>query len=466
MRSNLSLIASSAALWLALAGPVAAQAQTPAPPPAGEAGRQPPAPGRDGTAALDEQFQWLLRWLQREHQEEDLARFAEPFLVEVPAPRLAAVHASVRDTFALEGGAEVVSERREAGAPALVAVVRSRDGGRHLRVHLRLDEAGRIIGLLLQPAAELDADRAETYEELGARLAAMRGEVEVGAWRFGDGGRTAVFTHGEGRPLAVGSAFKLWVLGELCRSIAEGERRWQDPLVLQGANLSLPSGVMHTFQSGSSFPLREYATKMIAISDNTATDHLMALLGREAVEDWMAGVTAQPRRNQPMLNTMELFRLKLSGDAQALADFAAADEPQRRRMLADRVRQLKPNRALAAVWRVPVEVRRVEWFATTADLCAAFEALDEFAGDGSMAPLQEVLGSNPGLPLDRQRWVRIWFKGGSEPGVLSLNWLLERDDGERFCLSLIWNDAERPVDEAELIARAFDAINLLARHEP
>ena len=30
------------------------------------------------------------------------------------------------------------------------------------------------------------------------------------------------------------------------------------------------------------------------------------------------------------------------------------------------------------------------------------------------------------IGLDRATWPTVWFKGGSEPGVLSMTWLLQR----------------------------------------
>jgi putative hydrolase len=48
----------------------------------------------------------------------------------------------------------------------------------------------------------------------------------------------------------------------------------------------------------------------------------------------------------------------------------------------------------------------------------------------------------------------VAFKGGSEPGVLSLSWLLERSDGRRFALALTATDPGAPVDEATAAIRA------------
>ena len=45
---------------------------------------------------------------------------------------------------------------------------------------------------------------------------------------------------------------------------------------------SLPSGTTQDEPPGTGLPVRELALRMIAMSDNTATDHLIDLVGRDA----------------------------------------------------------------------------------------------------------------------------------------------------------------------------------------
>jgi hypothetical protein len=44
-------------------------------------------------------------------------------------------------------------------------------------------------------------------------------------------------------------------------------------------------------------------------------------------------------------------------------------------------------------------------------------------------------------------WPYVAFKGGSEPGVLILTWLLTHSDGRSFMLSIVLNDSAK-IDEA------------------
>jgi len=59
----------------------------------------------------------------------------------------------------------------------------------------------------------------------------------------------------------------------------------------------------------------ELANRMISISDNTATDHLLLTVGREAVESIQAAMGhSAPGLNAPFITTRELFVLKVTAD--------------------------------------------------------------------------------------------------------------------------------------------------------
>src|SRR6185436_600599 len=84
--------------------------------------------------------------------------------------------------------------------------------------------------------------------------------------------------------LAIGSAFKLYVLGALARDVAEGKRHFDDTLRLEQRWMSMPSGKLQKWPVGTPLTLASAAALMISESDNTATDHLLFTLGRERVE--------------------------------------------------------------------------------------------------------------------------------------------------------------------------------------
>src|SRR5690606_18725709 len=118
------------------------------------------------------------------------------------------------------------------------------------------------------------------------------------------------------------------------QEVATGEIAWADPLAIADAHKSLPSGRMQDEAAGTEYPVSHYAQEMIRISDNTATDHLLHLVGRKKVEAYMARFCGEADRNRPLLSTREMFVLKLGGDAELAARFAAADEKERRKIIA------------------------------------------------------------------------------------------------------------------------------------
>ena len=80
----------------------------------------------------------------------------------------------------------------------------------------------------------------------------------------------------------MGSAFKLGVLKALKEQIAGGRHSWDEVAELTAPDLSLPSGIIQGWPMGAPLTLHSLAALMISISDNTATDVLMRVVGRAA----------------------------------------------------------------------------------------------------------------------------------------------------------------------------------------
>lgn len=239
-------------------------------------------------------------------------------------------------------------------------------------------------------------------------------------------------------------------------AVAQGSITWEDEIAIDDDLDSLPSGITQDEPDGSTVAVRELAERMISISDNSATDVLIDLVGRDAVEAALvaAGHSA-PELNLPLLTTRELFVLKLDGRLRET--YLAADEGGRRELLAGPVAEVDAL-ALAATadrWTGPIEVETLEWFASPADLCRVLTVLaadDEARG---------VLSLNPGLPDEQLRWSFIGFKGGSEPGVLNLSWVVEEADGTSYVVTgSVWN-TESLLDETAAAIRLGEVRDLI-----
>jgi beta-lactamase class A len=326
--------------------------------------------------------------------------------------------------------------------------------GTRFRLSLTVEPTAshRINGLMLQPApVKLTSWRAidSALSRLGAQAALYVGSP---------GGRT-IHASNAAQPLAIGSAFKLYVLGALAQAIEIGDASWQERLAISNAHKSLPSGSMASERAGTEHSLRDFAAQMISVSDNTAADHLIARLGRAAVERQLKSLgNHTPGLDEPFLTTRELFALKIAAPT-ALRSAYADGNSARRRALLPQIDALTPTLAEVAGWSTPRLINKIEWFASTSDLAKAISALVARSAEPKLAPLKTILALNPGFAVDRSVWPYVAYKGGSEPGVFSQTWYLERHDGTRFTVSLVVNDTRHQIDEitAEAVAQAVIA---------
>src|SRR5215217_5461462 len=205
----------------------------------------------------------------------------------------------------------------------------------HVRLAVEAAPPYRIDDLFFEPAPlpPAMAKPPASWKALDRQPKKVAPEVGFIAAEVTDGTCTPIRRVNADQELAVGSTFKLYVLGELARQIEAGEASWDEPLALRADLKSLPSGSMLYEPDGSVFPLVTYAEHMVEESDNTATDHLIDRLGRENIERMMATMGhADPSRNTPLLMTREWFAIKLRLSDKEIADYLAADDATQRQI--------------------------------------------------------------------------------------------------------------------------------------
>jgi beta-lactamase class A len=388
--------------------------------------------------------------------------FAPAFLAQVPAADLAALLANEARTVA---PLVLVSIAPGATDTRLVAIVRTANST-YRRIIIQVTAMPeQFTGLLLQLAPEADPTLTD-WASLEPRLSRSAPKVEALVAELSGDECRAVHAISPAVPAPLGSAFKLWVLGALAQKIARGEASWDDAVELREEWKSLPSGELQNLPAGTRLTVREMAAKMIAISDNTAADHLIRLVGRAAVEAAQASLgMAHPERNVPFLTTRELFVLKLALTDDERAAYLAAGPEERRRRLDEVYAQIPLSRALAAAggWTAPRLVEQLEWFGTPEDVCRVYAALRKLAAAPSGAPLLGILSANPGLPVDTRTFRYVGFKGGSEPGVLAGSWLLRRADDRSFVVAVSSTDTVAPIDEDSTLYLWLATIQLVGR---
>lgn len=106
------------------------------------------------------------------------------------------------------------------------------------------------------------------------------GTLGVRAERL-EGGDEVAYRADERFPAA--STIKVYILLELLARVAAGGVRLDDELELGADDRVTGSGVLKALTPGRAYTLRDLATLMIIVSDNTATNLLIDLLGIEAI---------------------------------------------------------------------------------------------------------------------------------------------------------------------------------------
>jgi beta-lactamase class A len=312
-------------------------------------------------------------------------------------------------------------------------------GKERLTVHLEradvptrvaLDSDGLINGLLFEAAVPTTGD---VMQEVAA-IAALPGRTS--ALVLTDG--KVVAAHEPETPLAVGSTFKLAVLKATAEAVARGRLAWDEVVRLDPAWRSLPTSILSDWPAGTPLTVATLVNLMMAIGDNTASDALIDLVGRDAVE-------AESPRNAPLLTTREFFKLK-AAPQELRRRWADGDAAARRKLLAEIA-----GTDLPTVDAANSVTPGVEWFMSATELCAFLEATRN----------EQAAQINAG-PAGRDIWASVAFAGGSEPGVLNLSTRMVGNDGRTHCVVATWND-DAPLEEQRLIEAYRGILRALSR---
>lgn len=110
------------------------------------------------------------------------------------------------------------------------------------------------------------------------------------------------------------STFKVPVLIELFNQAGQGKLSLDMPMTLRQEDKALGSGMLRRFSPGVVMPLRDYALLMMIVSDNTATDRIVDLLGKDAIADMIAQMGLENTRVQLNCNQLILNTFGLPGD--------------------------------------------------------------------------------------------------------------------------------------------------------
>jgi beta-lactamase class A len=221
---------------------------------------------------------------------------------------------------------------------------------------------------------------------------------------------------GESLPLA--SIFKLYVLHALAGAVENGTVSWGDRLTVTEKSKAVGSSGLQ-LPPGAQVTVRTAAEKMIATSDNMATDLLIGRMGTHAIEQ--ALVTAghhDPASMTPFPTMYELFSVGW-GQPDLRSQWKQGSPQVRTQLLAQANStpyQPDPIRA-----HTPASSYGAEWYGNAEDICRVHAALQADAV-GAAAPVRPILSAVAGIQLDRNVWPYIAAKAGGLPGDLTFSW--------------------------------------------
>jgi beta-lactamase class A len=268
-----------------------------------------------------------------------------------------------------------------------------------------------------------------TLGKTGARYAYQAAKVDDGHCE-----RVAGTNAGVSLPLA--SIFKLYVLYAVADAVKAGTVSWDDELVVTAKAKAVGSSGLDKLPEGAHVSVRTAAEKMIATSDNMATDLLIGKVGNQAIEKALAATGHHdPASMTPFPTMHELFSIGW-GQPDLRQQWQKAGPTGRAELLA-RVNsvpyQPDPTRA-----HVPASGYGVEWYGSAADICRVHAALQAIAvGDG--APVRKILAAVPGIELDHNEWPYVGAKAGGLPGDLTFSWYAVDKTGQPWALSFQLN---------------------------
>ncbi len=272
-----------------------------------------------------------------------------------------------------------------------------------------------------------DVDSA--LDRTGARYSWMVSKVNDGNCEKIAGTNTA-----ESLPLA--SIFKTYVLYAVEDAVRAGTLRWDDLLTITSEAKKLGSSGFDHAPPGTKITVRQAAGKMIATSDNMATDLLIGRLGTRAVEQALVHAGHHdPASMTPFPTMREIFAIGW-GNPDVREQWKTAPPADRAALLSQansRPYEPDPERT-----RSPGSAYGAEWYGSAEDICRVHARLQHNAV-GPAAPVRDIMSEVAGIDLNRDEWPYIGAKAGNLPGDLTFSWYAVDRTGQPWVVSFQLN---------------------------
>ena len=278
---------------------------------------------------------------------------------------------------------------------------------------------------------------------------------------------TAVVDRSANQLRATGSIFKIWILGAVAHAVANGSLDPDTGIALVASKLAL-AGTINSEPPGTVFPLYDMAELMMGISDNTATDHLHALIGRAPIEQTVDDFGfSQPDVLKPFLNISEQFSMYFSFPLATAMAYVNGTEVFQRQFLQNNIEPITP--VMGGAYANTQIFLSGTWRATPMDICRAYAHLRRLPqGSDAIDLVNHALGAGVAQPEIRNKWDRVWYKGGSLDGaaghyVLTHAWMLENAGNDPWVIIAMSNNSTGGIDEYAVQSVTGRILELIAQ---
>lgn len=416
------------------------------------------------------QFAWVMQVINGQPLGDPRDHFSDRFIEVYTLQRIETLLTGMRDRL-WNGGAARIVEVQQSTDLSLGVVIVGEGSRRVMSAFLVLDDTdAKIAGLTFSPAIGMGAG-ASDWDTMSGEMGQLHGGSTFGCYEIvadptkADGSLRLRPIHefAQNRPVNIGAGtLALGVLRVLAEQADQGRLSWTQEVEIREEHRSVPPGALANAKAGVSMRVADLALRMMRDADNTAMDHLIALVGKSRV----AQSLERHGPTRPFLTTRQYFAMKLDGDSILLDQYAQADAAGRQDILDAEVTMMTPDVMKAGAWKQPRGVERIGWFASARDLCQDWLILRQIEAKEGMQDLSAAMRAAKGLAVDREIWPEVCFRGGAEPGVQCLTMLLKRSDGRWFTIATGWNDPEKPLEQERLVELLRSGIRILEAFEP
>jgi beta-lactamase class A len=310
--------------------------------------------------------------------------------------------------------------------------------GAHQDIALRTNDqtmVSRMVATTQKPVITSWADVDAALSQTGARYSWQVSKVSNSS-KANDGTCTKVAGTNTAESLPLASIFKTYVLYAVEGAVSAGTVHWDDLLTITAETKKLGSSGFDTLAPGSKITVRQAAGKMIATSDNMATDLLIGRVGIHAVEQALVRAGHHDTAGMTPFPTMrEIFAIGW-GSPDVREQWKTASPAERATML--READARPYEPDPKRTRSPGSAYGAEWYGSAEDICRIHARLQRDAV-GPAAPVRAIMSDVAGIDLDRDEWPYIGAKAGNLPGDLTFSWYAVDRTGQAWVVSFQLN---------------------------